>query len=91
MVSVDEMDTRKGVVSSLWVFFLLVFFAMFGLFVAVCATDVSNDSADAQQKQAVLGYWDSTGAAIVLVGFPLALALVYLARVQHMEFLRREE
>lgn len=85
----DAMETRESVTWSLWGFFLVVFFAMFGLFIAVCATDVSNDSADAQQKQAVLGYWDSTGAAIVVIGFPLVLALAYLARVQHMEYLRR--
>lgn len=47
-------------------FSILVLFVFFALFIAVCARPLSNN----RMPEAVLGSFDSTGAAILIIGFP---------------------
>ena len=58
----------------LWAFFWIVFLSFFIVTIIITVTvKMSLDNPIAQQNNAVFGTWDSTGAAIVLVGFPFVI------------------
>lgn len=47
-------------------FSILVLFVFLALFIAICVRPLGNN----RMSDAVLGSFDSTGAAILLIGFP---------------------
>ena len=79
----ERTGQSRKTVDYLWILFWFVFISFFVIFIAItCTVKLSLDNPIAQQNNAVFGTWDSTGAAIILIGFPfLILYTIHLYKM----------